>query len=47
MIIYLSLIKNRTRYRAFDDTSIMTSSSFEEYDSGMGISGSIVTEEGG
>jgi len=39
--------QNRTRYRAFDDTSIMTSSSFEEYDSGMGISGSIVTEEGG
>ena len=39
--------QNRTRYRAFDDTSIMASSSFEEYDSGMGISGSIVTEEGG
>lgn len=39
--------QNRTRYRAFDDTSIMTSSSFEEYDSGMNISGSVVTEEGG
>tara|TARA_R100000995_G_C3480080_1_gene123314 strand:- start:62 stop:2230 length:2169 start_codon:yes stop_codon:yes gene_type:complete len=39
--------QNRTRYRTFDDTSIMTSSSFEEYDSGMGISGSVITEEGG
>ena len=39
--------QNRTRYRTFDDTTIMTSSSFEEYDSGMGISGSVITEEGG
>jgi hypothetical protein len=38
--------QNRTKYRSFDDTSIMTSSSFEEYDSGMNITGSVITEEG-
>ena len=37
--------QNRTKYRSFDDTSIMTSSSFEEYDSGMNITGSVITEE--
>ena len=39
--------QKRTKFRAFDDPGIMTSSSFEEYDSGMSISGSVVTEEGG
>jgi len=37
--------QKKARYRAFDDTSIMTAASFDEYDSGMNISGSVITGE--
>ena len=37
--------QKKARFRAFDDTSIMTSGSFEEYDSGMDITGSVITGE--
>ena len=37
--------QKKTKFRSFDDTGIMTSGSFKEYDSGMNISGSIITGE--
>ena len=36
--------QKKAKYRAYDDTGIMSSASFEEYKSGMGITGSVVTE---
>ena len=37
--------QKKAKFRAFDDTEIMSSESFKKYKSGMDIKGSVVTEE--
>ena len=36
--------QKKAKFRAYDDAGIMTSESFKEYDSGMNITGSVITE---